>query len=44
VIEQLTAVSSNQLQAYRLTDEQWKLAKELSDVLDVSIGFVLLFI
>jgi hypothetical protein len=35
-VQQLTAVASNKLQAYRLTDEQWDLAENLSEVLAVS--------
>jgi hypothetical protein len=36
-IQQLTAVASNKLQAYKLTEEQWDLAEELAEVLVVSI-------
>jgi hypothetical protein len=34
-IQQLTAVATNKLEAYRLTSEQWELADELLEVLEV---------
>ena len=33
IIEQLTAISSNGLQAYRLTHEQWEIASDVQEVL-----------
>ena len=33
IIEQLTAVSSNGLQAYHLTHEQWEIASDVQEVL-----------
>jgi hypothetical protein len=33
IIEQFTAVSSNGLQAYRLTEEQWEIASDVQEVL-----------
>ena len=36
VIEQLTAVTSNKLKAYRLTDTQWDWAEKLQECLQVS--------
>ena len=34
-VKQLTSDSSNKLKQYALTEEQWKLAKQLSEVLEV---------
>jgi hypothetical protein len=42
-IEQLTAVTSNKLKAYQLTEEQWNLAQQLSAILQVS-GVTICFI
>lgn len=39
VIQQLTGLASNKLQAYRLTDSQWELAEELVDVLLVNFHY-----
>ena len=41
VIQQLTGVAANKLQAYRLSDKQWELAENLIDVLMVSNIFSL---
>ena len=41
VIQQLTGVAANKLQAYRLSDEQWELADDLVEVLMVSNIFSL---
>ena len=38
VIQQLTGLASNKLQAYRLTALQWELAEELVDVLLVTFS------
>jgi hypothetical protein len=35
IIQQLTGVAANKLQAYRLSDQQWELAKDLIEVLMV---------
>lgn len=35
-VQQLTSDPSNKLKLYALTDDQWKLAKDLQDVLEVS--------
>lgn len=34
-VKQLTSDSSNKLKQYALTEQQWKLAKQLSEVLEV---------
>lgn len=44
VIQQLTAVSSNNLQAYRLTPEQWKMAEDVREVLLVRIYLFSIYI
>ena len=41
VIQQLTGVAANKLQAYQLSDEQWELADDLVEVLIVSNIFSL---
>jgi hypothetical protein len=41
VIQQLTGVAANKLQAYRLSDEQWELADDLIKVFMVSNIFSL---
>ena len=34
-VEKLTGVTANRLQAYRLTNEQWNMAEDLRDALQV---------
>jgi hypothetical protein len=40
VIQQLTGVATNKLQAYQLSDEQWELADDLVEVLMVCNTFL----
>ena len=35
IVQSLTGVAANKLQAYRLTDSQWKLAEDLTLILEV---------
>lgn len=42
-VKQLTSDSSNKLKQYALTEDQWKLAKQLSEVLEVGFNSTLIF-
>jgi hypothetical protein len=35
IVQSLTGVAANKLQAYRLTDSQWRLAEDLTLILEV---------
>jgi len=40
VIQQLTAIPSLSLRSYALTDKQWKVAEDISEILLVRIFFI----
>ncbi|KAF9456055.1 hypothetical protein BDZ94DRAFT_1315533 [Collybia nuda] len=43
VVQSLTSVDSNKLQAYQLTDNQWDLAKDLNEVLKLFKNITVIF-